>query len=99
VRLDDSGWVVEAAEKRPISNNATAGIYYFKSGNQFVSAAKKMILKRLGGDLGYYICPVYNELILEGSKIGVHEIPRDSYNSLATPTGVELYEKKLLKDK
>jgi dTDP-glucose pyrophosphorylase len=98
VRLDELGWVVEAAEKRPISNMATAGIYFFKSGRSFVAAAKQMILKRIGSDAGYYICPVYNEMILDGAKIGVHEIPRSSYYSLANPTGVEHYESKLQKN-
>jgi dTDP-glucose pyrophosphorylase len=97
VRLDDSGFVVEAAEKRPISNLATAGIYFFKEGKKFVAAAKHMILKRLGGESGYYICPVYNEMILEGAQIGVHEISRGAYYSLANPSSVEMYEGKLLK--
>jgi len=34
-----------AAEKRPISNLATAGFYYFGSGAAFVEAAEAMILK------------------------------------------------------
>lgn len=92
VRLDKNGFVVEAAEKRPISNMATAGVYYFKEGRKFISAAKQMILKRSATESGYYICPVYNEMILEGARIGVHEIPRSSYYSLANPAGVEHYQ-------
>jgi dTDP-glucose pyrophosphorylase len=95
VRLNDLGWVVEAAEKRPISNLATAGVYYFKTGKTFVAAAKQMILKRSTSESGYYICPVYNEMILEGARIGIHEISRSLYFSLATPSGVEQYEKRL----
>ena len=36
VKCDKEGYVIEAAEKRPISNLATAGVYYFKRGSDFV---------------------------------------------------------------
>ncbi|MBV9945683.1 MAG: NTP transferase domain-containing protein, partial [Myxococcales bacterium] len=45
VRTDAEGHVVEAAEKRPISNQATAGIYYFARGADFVAGASSMIRK------------------------------------------------------
>jgi len=47
VRLDEHGYVIEAAEKRPISRYATAGIYYFREGRRFVKAAMEMIKKTL----------------------------------------------------
>nr|MBA3672291.1 hypothetical protein [Gemmatimonadaceae bacterium] len=37
-------------------------------------------------------CPTYNEMILDQKKIGIAEIPRDAYVSLATPDGVRGYE-------
>ncbi len=45
VKCDADGNVIEAAEKRPISNLATEGFYYFGSGAAFVEAAEAMILK------------------------------------------------------
>ena len=96
VRTDECGQVVEAAEKRPVSRNATAGIYYFRRGREFVEAAQAMILK--GGDIygGFFVCPTFNELILAQKKIGIHQIDREQYISLATPQALEDYEQGLI---
>ena len=45
VRCDADENVVETAEKRPISNLATAGMYYFAKGSLFVNAAMETIKK------------------------------------------------------
>ena len=95
VKCDEQGLVVETAEKRPISNLATAGFYYFAKGSDFVLAATEMIKKdaQVGGL--FYICPAYNELILRQRRIGVHVISRQSYRSLAAPSDVHTYEARL----
>jgi NDP-sugar pyrophosphorylase family protein len=92
VRVGPDGLVEEAAEKRPISRWATAGFYYFRRGEQFVSAAMAMIRKdaQVGGQ--FFVCPTFNELILRHAKIGVATVPRAAYRSLATPQNVEEYE-------
>lgn len=92
VKCDASGQVIEAAEKRPISNLATAGIYYFKQGKDFVESAMTMIQKDAHVNGLFYVCPSYNEMILQHKKIGIYEIPKKSYHSLATPRGVNHYE-------
>ena len=43
----------------------------------------------------YYVCPVFNEMILSQAKIGVHEIRPEQYSSLATPQDVQRYEERL----
>jgi dTDP-glucose pyrophosphorylase len=93
VKCGEDGLVIEAAEKRPISRNATAGFYYFKSGSDFVLAAQSMILK--GASVGglFYVCPAYNELILRNRRIGVHRIDKRQYVSLATPQNVQAFER------
>jgi hypothetical protein len=83
--------VVEAAEKRPISRLATAGFYYFARGRSFVRAVQQMILKDAAVEGGFYVCPAYNELLLENARIGIHPIPRSDYFSLATPQGAQAY--------
>lgn len=95
VKCDEAGYVIETAEKRPISNLATAGMYYFARGRDFVMAATEMIKKdaHVGGR--FFICPAYNELILRQAKIGIVKIPRSAYFSLATPQGVHAYEEHL----
>lgn len=95
VKCDTQGAVIETAEKRPISNLATAGFYYFARGQDFVSAAQSMILKDASVNGLFYVCPVYNELILRNQRIGVHHIAKARYVSLATPQGVETYERRL----
>lgn len=95
VRTDADGYVVEAAEKRPISRMATAGTYYFARGAAFVEATMAMIRKDAHVAGRFFVCPAYNELVLSQARIGVHEIERTEYFSLATPQGVEAYEEHL----
>jgi dTDP-glucose pyrophosphorylase len=95
VRCDDDGFVIEAAEKRPISRMATAGTYYFARGYDFVRAVTTMIRKDDHTDGVFYICPAYNQLILEGARIGVHRICREQYVSLSTPQGMQAYAEQL----
>ena len=97
VKCDDAGLVVEAAEKRPISDLATAGFYWYASGRDFVQAAQRMIVKDAHVDNAFFICPVFNEMILIGKRIGVQVIPASEYESLMTPTHLQRYEEKLLR--
>jgi len=82
VRIDDQGAVVEAAEKNPISDNATAGFYYFRRGSDFVRAAKNTIRKDARHNGMFYVCPVFNELILEGKRIGVLPINSKDFHPI-----------------
>lgn len=95
VRTAEDGLVIEASEKRPISRRATAGTYYFKRGADFLRGAMRMIEKDAHVQGRYFVCPVYNELILEQARIGVYEIPASAYFSLATPQGVQQYDEYL----
>lgn len=95
VKSGEDGMVIEAAEKRPISNLATAGFYYFREGRDFVSSVKAMILKGAVVNGNYFICPAYNEMILKNQKIGTFLIEKKQYVSLATPHACEQYEGKL----
>ena len=68
-KADDSGLVSEVAEKKPISNLATVGIYYWKHGSDFVNYAEQMIEKNIKTNNEFYICPVFNEAIQDGKRI------------------------------
>jgi dTDP-glucose pyrophosphorylase len=89
VALDDSNLVVETSEKRPISDNATAGCYYYRKGKDFVDACFSVIEKDANINGLYYISSTFNEMILDQKKIGVYEIPRKDYISFAT---YQMYE-------
>ena len=91
VKCDDNGFVIEAAEKRPISKLATAGFYYFARGTEFVAGATSMMRKDAHVNGLFYICPVYNELILNQKKIGVQQLPKDAYRTLSTPADINSY--------
>ncbi len=95
VKCDEQGLVVETAEKRPISNLATAGMYYFARGKDFVTAAMAMIKKDAQVEGVFYVCPAYNELILRQAAIGIYKIARSNYFSLSSPTGLQAYEEHL----
>ncbi len=94
VRTRPDGQVLEAAEKQLISDNATAGIYYFKRGSDFVRAAQSMIHKNITHQGEFYVCPAHNELILEGKKIYAYEIPAAHMFSLGTPEDLESFLKR-----
>lgn len=92
VKLNDENMVVEAAEKRPISRNATTGFYYFKHGRDFIESAQKMIKKGASVNGQYYVCPCYNEMILQQKQIGVYQISKDDYFNLNQQKGMDDYE-------
>jgi HAD superfamily hydrolase (TIGR01509 family) len=75
-RLDENNFVCEVAEKQPISNNATVGIYYWSKGQDYVSCAEEMIEKNIRTNGEFYVCPVFNQLISRGGKIRIKKIER-----------------------
>lgn len=91
VKLDKDGLVCEAAEKHTISRNATTGQYYFRHGSDFVSAAFKMIEKDVRINGQYYVCPCYNEMILNQARIGAYFIGQDEYFSLKDQKNMDAY--------
>lgn len=92
VRLNPEGYVIEAAEKNPISRNATAGFYWFSSGRRFVCAAQNMIRKDASVNDIFYICPILNELVLEQAQIGVHPVEARQYLPLKNERQLFQYE-------
>ena len=75
-KLDENGFVSEVAEKKPISDNATVGVYYWKKGSDYVKYAEQMIEKNIRTNNEFYVAPVFNEAIADGKKIRVKEIAK-----------------------
>jgi HAD superfamily hydrolase (TIGR01509 family) len=73
-KIDDSGFVTEVAEKNPISDIATVGVYYWKKGSDYVKFAEQMIQKDIRVNSEFYVCPVFNEAILSDKKIKTFDI-------------------------
>lgn len=68
-KVNESGYVTEVAEKKPISTIATVGYYYWKHGSDFVKYAEQMIQKNIRANNEFYVCPVFNQAIEDGKKI------------------------------
>ena len=91
---DNAGFVTLVAEKDPISDDATVGIYNFAHGADFVLAANQMIAKGLRVNGEFYVAPVYNEMIGQGAKIGIANIGDDQGNGMfgiGTPEDLQLF--------
>ena len=43
----------------------------------------------------FYLCPVYNEMILKQKKIGIYSIDRNDYFLLKTQSGIDAYKQYL----
>ncbi len=84
-RLSADDSIIEVAEKKVISDKATVGVYYFRTGKSFVDAAVNMIEKDIRYNNDFYVSLVFNELILTGGKIKSWEIDPSQMHSMATP--------------
>ncbi|WFR99106.1 glycosyltransferase family 2 protein [Rhizobium tumorigenes] len=90
-KVDDRGLVTEVAEKKPISDLATVGIYLFRRGSDFVRAAVDMIACNDRVNNEFYTCPAYNYMIRNGARIGVYEVSPDAMKGLGTPEDLNAY--------
>ncbi len=89
VKMGENGLVTEAAEKKPISSHATAGVYYFAHGDQFIQHARAMIESNVATNGEYFICPVYNQYVQTGGRI--RAFPIDKMWSFSTPEDLDFF--------
>jgi len=89
VKTNSRGVVTEVAEKNPISDIATCGIYYYRKGSDFVKYAEEMIEKDIRVNNEFYIAPVYNELILDEKTLVPFFV--DEMHGLGTPEDLKKY--------
>jgi HAD superfamily hydrolase (TIGR01509 family) len=87
--------VLKVAEKNVISDNATVGVYYWRYGSDYVRYAKSMIQKNIRVNNEFYICPVYNEAIVDKKNIIISEVKR--MWGLGTPDDLENFKKNYFK--
>ena len=101
-KLNDKGYVIEVAEKRPISKNALVSFYYFNKGRDFVACAKDVIRKDNPVNGVFYVSQTVNEMILKQKKVALYKVDNDKFHPLKTESQltqylVELREEKLNK--
>lgn len=69
VGFNEMGTISRVVEKEVISEEATVGIYNFRSGHQLISAIERMFEKELRVNGEFYVAPAYNEIIDQGACI------------------------------
>lgn len=74
VGFSSDGKVAEIVEKKVISDEATVGIYNFRSGRQLCKSIESMIEKNLRVNGEFYVAPVYNEMIEKGANLVTYNI-------------------------
>ena len=95
-KTNEEGFVIEVAEKNPISDNATVGVYYWKHGSDFVKYANRMILNNIKTNGEFYVCPVFNEAINDNKKVCI--IPIEKMWGIGTPEDLKFYLQNGIKD-
>jgi RpiB/LacA/LacB family sugar-phosphate isomerase len=75
VMQDDNNTVTMTAEKMVISDNASVGVYCFKTGQMFIDLAETAINTNMTSNNEFYICPLYNILIQQGGIIKTAQVP------------------------
>ena len=90
-KVDKNNIVLEVAEKKPISDKATAGIYYWKHGSDYVKYTEQMVKKDIRVNNEFYVCPVYNEAIQDKKQILNFDIEANKMWGLGTPEDLNYY--------
>ena len=85
----EQGRVVEVAEKNPISDEATVGIYWFRRGKDFVKAADAMIRKADFFNGEAYLAPTFNYL---KGPVYPYRIEPSRMHGLGTPEDLEIFK-------
>jgi HAD superfamily hydrolase (TIGR01509 family) len=92
-KVDENGLVTEVAEKNPISDIATVGYYYWKNGSDFVKYAEQMIENNIRVNDEFYVCPVFNQAIMDNKKIRIFNI--EKMWGLGTPEDLNKFLKNI----
>lgn len=88
-KLDDNGYITHIAEKEPISDIATVGIYYWSKGSEYVKYAEQMIEKNFRVNNEFYVAPVYNEAIADDKKFKVFDVKK--MWGIGTPEDLDIF--------
>ena len=96
VKVNKNLLVTKTVEKKPISDRATVGVYFWSKGSDFVESAEEMIMKNDRTNNEFYICPSFNYLIKKKKKIIEYKI--DEMWGLGTPEDLRYFIDNKLED-
>ena len=88
-QTSESGMVTQVAEKNPISDLATVGIYYWKTTSMMMKSIDIMMLSNDRVNNEFYLCPAFNYTIEIGHSCGTFMV--DKMHGLGTPEDLEQY--------
>jgi HAD superfamily hydrolase (TIGR01509 family) len=90
-RAPGTSTIIEVAEKKPISTDATCGVYWWRKGSDFVKYTNEMIAANDRTLNEFYICPAYNYAIKD-NKI-IQAVPVRAMHGLGTPEDLHTFTK------
>lgn len=88
-KLDSSGFIEKVAEKDPISDIASVGVYYWAKGSDYVKYAEQMIQQDIRVNNEFYVCPVINQAINDNKKFKVSYV-KEMWG-IGTPEDLETF--------
>ena len=83
-------YVKKVVEKEVISDVATTGLYWFKSGKLCIKYLKKLVANNIKSKGEFYVAPAYNLLIEDGLQVTFSTIGKDSDVMYGTGTPDDL---------
>ncbi len=91
-RADSHDRVVDVREKQRISDDATVGLYWFRSFGRY-RAIYDRSLRDVDGSLAAerYVAPLYNLLVAEGGEVFLDRLPAEDVVALGTPAEVAAF--------
>lgn len=84
-KLSTNGYLIKTREKEPISDNAISGVYYYKKGVDFLSAAMDLVVAQDTQKGEFYMSNTYNYFVKYSYKIGIYTISQDDFYCVGTP--------------
>jgi NDP-sugar pyrophosphorylase family protein len=90
---NELGNITEVVEKRPISDEATVGIYAWSSPELLRDSIQYIESEELLVNNEYYVAPSYCYLVLKGLSIGVYSVGDhgDAVHGLGTPEDLSAF--------
>jgi len=94
VRYDERGKVVEIAEKLPVSNWASVGLYGFRTATSFDSLYREGYIEgrlpTINGE--HYVAPIYGLMLEHGCRIIAPRLRSEDVHILGTPVQVQIFD-------
>lgn len=93
VRRSEDGEVAEVREKVEISNEATVGVYWFRTEDLFSDIYEEMIMSNDRTNGEFYVAPAYNYLINHPGSVGAFHVGKfgEDVFGLGTPEDYEWF--------